>query len=256
MIVEKQTVLDLMEQMSKIEVETRDTYKLDGMRIPRVTEVLSAMLHEDGLMNWSNSLGWKRISYRAFMRDAADKGTYSHLAVEKYLRNGSLDLEELEIPNDSIKSVVQSCMDGFIQWWRKIHKKYKNITIIYIEETMLHSFFGGTCDCLLKVDGKYWLIDFKTSNHMNFNYALQLAAYRFLLRELKGIEISGATVLRMDKVNHSYDTYDLDFENTEHLEFICECEQLFLTLVSAYKMRLYCTEKYHQVYGIPKWKNK
>ena len=108
MIVERQTVLDLMEQMSKIEVETRDTYQLDGMRIPRVTEVLSAMLHEDGLMNWSNSLGWKRISYRAFMKDAADKGTYSHLAVEKYLRNGSLDLEELGIPNDNVRATVQS----------------------------------------------------------------------------------------------------------------------------------------------------
>ena len=176
MLVEKDTVSALMERMSKLEVESRDTYQLDGKRVPRVTEVLSAMLHEDGLMNWANGLGWKRISYRAFMRDAADKGTYSHLAVEKYLRNGSLDLNELGIPNERIMQTVQSCMDGFVDWWKKLHKKYKKIEIVFLEETMIHPYFGGTCDCLLKLDGKYWLVDFKTSNHMNFNYALQLAA--------------------------------------------------------------------------------
>lgn len=256
MLVEKYTVSALMERMSKLEVESRDTYQLDGKRVPRVTEVLSAMLHEDGLMNWANGLGWKRISYRAFMRDAADKGTYSHLAVEKYLRNGSLDLNELGIPNERVMQTVQSCMDGFVDWWKKLHKKYKKIEIVFLEETMIHPYFGGTCDCLLKLDGKYWLVDFKTSNHMNFNYALQLAAYRFLLKELKGIEISGATVLRLSKTDHCYEEYTLDFSLEEHVVFIVDCEQLFLVLVSAYKMRLYCTDEYHKIYGIEKWKDR
>lgn len=256
MLVEKDIVSALMERMSKLEVESRDTYQLDGKRVPRVTEVLSAMLHEDGLMNWANSLGWKRISYRAFMRDAADKGTYSHLAVEKYLRNGSLDLNKLGIPNERVMQTVQSCMDGFVDWWKKLHKKYKKIEIVFIEETMIHPYFGGTCDCLLKLDGKYWLVDFKTSNHMNFNYALQLAAYRFLLKELKGIEISGATVLRLSKTDHSYEEYTLDFELEEHVAFIVDCEQLFLVLVAAYKMRLYCTDEYHKIYGIEKRKDR
>ena len=256
MLVEKDTVSALMERMSKLEVESRDTYQLDGKRVPRVTEVLSAMLHEDGLMNWANGLGWKRISYRAFMRDAADKGTYSHLAVEKYLRNGSLDLNELGIPNERVMQTVQSCMDGFVDWWKKLHKKYKKIEIVFLEETMIHPYFGGTCDCLLKLDGKYWLVDFKTSNHMNFNYALQLAAYRFLLKELKGIEISGATVLRLSKIDHCYEEYTLNFELEEHVSFIVDCEQLFLVLVAAYKMRLYCTDEYHKIYGIEKWKDR
>ena len=116
MIVDNEIISGLMERMSQIEVESRDTYKIDDKRVPRVTEVLSAMLHEDGLMHWSNSLGWKRISYKAFMKEAADKGTYSHMAVEKYLRQGYLDLNnDMDIPNDRIFETVQSCMDGFIQ---------------------------------------------------------------------------------------------------------------------------------------------
>ena len=257
MIVDNEIISGLMERMSQIEVESRDTYKIDDKRVPRVTEVLSAMLHEDGLMHWSNSLGWKRISYKAFMKEAADKGTYSHMAIEKYLRQGYLDLNnDMNIPNDRIFETVQSCMDGFIQWWRELHKKYKKIEIVFLEETMIHEYFGGTCDCLLKLDGKYWLIDFKTSNHMNFNYSLQLSAYRFLLKELKGIEISGATILRLSKTDHCYEEYSLDFEDKTHLEFIINCEQLFLTLVAAYKMRLYCYNQYHHIYGLESWRKK
>lgn len=258
MIVEKDTVIQLMDRMAQIEVESRDTYSADGKRVPRVTEVLSAMLHEDSLMSWANGLGWKRISYRAFMREAADKGTYAHMAVEKYLRNGSLDVKkDLQIPNDRVLETVLSCMDGFMDWWKKLHKKYKKIELIYLEETMVHPYFGGTCDCLLKLDGKYWLVDFKTSNHMNYSYTLQLAAYRFLLREMKAIELSGCMVLQMSKTEHSYSEYLLNLEeNKEHLDFIVDCENTFLTLVAAYKMRLYTTEEYYKVFGIEKWKSK
>ena len=256
MIIENQTVLDLISKMAEIEVNTK-RYESDteDVHIPRVTEVLSAMLHEDGLMSWSNGLGWKRISYRAFMREAADKGTYSHLAIEKFLTNGFVDLEEMNIP-ERIFPVVQSCMDGFMLWWKQLHTKYKTVEIVFLEETMIHSYFRGTCDCLMKLDGEYYLIDFKTSNHMSYNYPLQLAAYRFLLRELKGIRLSGATVLVVSKTDHDYKSYDLDFNNKEHVTFIEDCEQTFLTLVSAYKMRLYTTEEYHNVYGIEKYKKK
>lgn len=257
MFVENETIKKLLDRMAEIEVKSRDAYEVDGKRVPRVTEVLSAMLHEDNLMSWSNGLGWKRISYRAFMKEAADKGTYSHLAIEKYLKNGTLDVDkDIQTPNNIIRNTVISVMDGFLKWWKKLHKEYKNIEIIYLEESMMHPYFGGTCDCLLKVDGEYWLVDFKTSNHMSYNYSLQLAAYRFLLRELKGIEISKCTILIMSKTNHEYMEYSLTLKDTDHLEFINYCEQTFLTLVAAYKMRLYTNEKYYEIYQIEKWKKK
>ena len=80
--------------------------------------------------------------------------------------------------------------------------------------------------------------------------------YRFLLKELKGIEISGATILRLSKTDHCYEEYSLDFEDKTHLEFIVNCEQLFLTLVAAYKMRLYCYNQYHHIYGLESWRKK
>ena len=250
-MVTKESIISIMDQLSEIELKgtSKSDYFIDGNRVPRVTEVLSAMIHNDGLMNWSNSLGWKRISYSAFMRDAADKGTYSHLAVETYIKQGNLDINDLNIPSESMKDTVISCMDGFIAWWRKIHKDYKSIEVVYLEETLIHKYFGGTCDCLLKVDGKYWLIDFKTSNHMNYNYALQLSAYKFLLKELKDIDIDKAMILRLDKLNHCYYTYELNMDNEDHKIFIDSCLETFMVLVAAFRMRMITTDQYNKIFN-------
>ena len=32
-----------------------------GIKVPRVTEILSAMMHSDNLMYWANNLGFKGI---------------------------------------------------------------------------------------------------------------------------------------------------------------------------------------------------
>ena len=235
MILENKVVENILDNLSKVEVQSRDTYKIDDKRVPRVTEILSAMLHEESLMSWANSLGWKRIGYRSFLNEAAEKGTFSHLAV---------------------LNSVESCLDAFKKWWKKIHLLYKDIEVIYLEETLIHPYFGGTCDCLLKVDGSYWLVDFKTSNHMNYNYSLQLAAYKFLLKELKDIDVEKLIVLKLDKFTSEYCTYELDVKNNDHLEFIKDCEQTFLLLAAAYRMRLYTTEKYYNIYNIENSKKK
>ena len=183
------------------------------------------------------------------MNDASDKGTYSHMAIERYLKQGSLDLEEMtEIPNDKIRETVSSVMNGFYKWWIKLHKEHKSIELVYLERTLVHKYFAGTCDCLLKVDGEYWLIDFKTSNHMGYKYALQLAAYQYLLRELEGIEISRALVLKLDKVAYTYYTYEYDLKNNEeHIKFFDDCLQTFMLLCSAFIMRMHNKEEYDKL---------
>lgn len=258
MIFDKYEIYSLLNKMKSVEENHRKENNCNDpdTMVPRVTEVLSSTIHEDGLMNWANGLGWKRVSYRSFMREAADKGTYSHLAIEKYIREGSIDISSMRIVSDTIRNTVISCLDGFIQWWNKIHSEYKDIKVIYLEETLIHDYFRGTCDCLLNVDGRYWLIDFKTSNHMNYKYTLQLAAYRFLLRELRGIDVTKCSVLKLDKVNHSYSEYTLDLKNEEHSKFIDECEETFMLLNLGYRMRLQNTDDYHKIFGIKPYKVK
>ena len=249
MIIKEKDLQSILNRLSEIEIQSKSNYIYDEKRVPRVTEILSAMLHEDSLMKWANSLGFKKISYKAFMQDAADKGTYSHLAIEMYLKNGYFDLNNTsEIPNNkNIRDTVHSVISGFYEWWINLHKTHKNIEIIYLEETLIYKYFAGTCDCLLKVDGEYWLIDFKTSNHMSYNYALQLAAYKYLLKELRNIDISKAMILRLDKKMYCYYTYEYNMNNKSHLDFFNNCLQTFMLLTAAFIMRITTKEEYDKL---------
>ena len=217
----------------------------DGVNVPRVTEVLSAMLHEDFLMKWSNSLGFKRISYDRFMRAAADKGTYSHYVIEQFLKYGKT-IKDCDIPDIYIDT-VRSTFSGFRYWWKDLNDNH-DVELVFSEEKLISNYFGGTCDCVLKVDGEYWLIDFKTSNHMNFKYCLQLAAYRDLLKTLRGIEISKTVVLLLDKTDGCYREYVLDLKDPTHLAYIDDCTNLFYGLVYGYVERLRLLSAYKEIF--------
>ena len=83
---------------------------------------------------------------------------------------------------------------------------------------------------------------------MSYNYALQLAAYKYLLKELEGIEISKAMILRLDKINYTYYTYEYDLKNNkDHIEFFDNCLQTFMLLCSAFIMRMYTKEEYDKL---------
>jgi hypothetical protein len=55
--------------------------------------------------------------------------------------------------------------------------------------------FAGTLDRVFKVNGKYFLVDIKTSNSLHNHYWLQLAAYRELWNEVNEIKIDEIRIL-------------------------------------------------------------
>ena len=68
----------------------------------------------------------------------------------------------------------------FVDFWETY-----NPTLI---ETEVHLFsdelkVAGTCDCICEIDGELWVIDFKTSNHLQTTYDLQSAAYAQMYKE-------------------------------------------------------------------------
>lgn len=263
LMIDPQTMKSMMDQMAELEYRSEKGYVYDNTRVPRVTEVLSAMMHDDGLMNWANNLGFNGKRYSAVLNDAAEKGTYTHKYIEIYLKSGCdpTFIVDGYISKDkhlsaSTLNVVYSCVSAFTKWYVMNQYKHKEFEPVFIEETMICSLFGGTCDLLMKVDGKYWLVDFKTSNRMSFKYSIQLAAYRYLLKTLKGIEISRALVLKLHKENYIYEEYSLELDNPEHEKFMNDCEQLFMMLVCAFKMRAMCAKEYKQVYGLNSHGNK
>lgn len=213
----------------------KDTkYFYEGTPVPRVTTVISAMIHEDYLLGWANSLGFKRKSYRNELNKAAYIGSATHHRIEEILHG--------DTPKDNELFTVQS----FLKWYKGLIS-YNKVKVIYTEKTLVCSLFGGTLDCLLSINDKIYLIDFKTSNHVTYKYFLQLAAYRKMLREVENIEIDGLVILQLDKLEANFEEFAMNITIPLHLELINHFEKAFVSLVEGYK-NILIAQKYYALY--------
>ena len=62
-------------------------------------------------------------------------------------------------------------------------------------------------DGLYEINGKKYIVDYKTSNHVTFRYFLQVAAYRYILKNELGIDVDGCIILQLSKNDISYNEY-------------------------------------------------
>lgn len=218
-------------------------YECSGRKLPRVTEILSSMLHEEFLMRWANSLGFKRQSYATARDLAADKGSCVHNAIEDYLSN-NVEFDPDSIENYTLRLAATNGYRSFLKWWNEINSVNK-VNIIMQEEKLLCDFFGGTLDLLLDINGKIVLVDFKTSNHLSYKYVLQLAAYRYMLR-LRGIEVDICCIIKLDKECIDYEELVIDTADYQDLDLLNHAEETFLSLVFAYIQRSRIEQEYKQ----------
>lgn len=171
-------------------ISLESPYIFEGLPVARVTQILSSMLHEDYLMKWSNALGlFQRKKYEEFLQDAADKGTYVHEAINKYLISGEiLDVDTLlEATNDQKKAAYNG-FHSFLQWWES---NSNILELVATEMEIVCPYFGGTCDLLVSSNGRTFLLDFKTSKQTGYKHFLQLAAYRYILQTYYNMKIDG-----------------------------------------------------------------
>ena len=218
-------------------------YMYEGNYVPRVTTILSSMLHEDHLMGWSNYLGWKRMDYKATLQEAASKGTYVHNFIENKIKENQDPVMDL-VP-ENIKHEVETAYASFISWWDIISKN--NVKILMQEFPLVCPYFGGTLDILLEINGKVYLMDFKTSNHVSYKYFLQLSAYKYILEDYHGIKVDGVGVIMFNKKEIAFSEYILDFENNWDAEFMNVCINTFFGLVYSYYGRLRCENMFKEV---------
>ena len=218
-----------------------ERYQYQGYNLPRVTEIISSMIHEDFLMIWANNLGlYKRKKYKDELEQAATKGAYVHDAIEEYIQNNKeLDLDTVMA---GYRTEVSYAYGSFKAWWNIISRQ--NIRIILQEYKLICPWFGGTLDLLVEINGCVYLLDFKTSNHPSYKYFLQLAAYRYILREFYSIEIYGCGVIKLNKKAIEFEEFIIDKSNPEYEEFMNLCERTFLSLVYAYINRVFVERQY------------
>lgn len=229
-------IVDLLNDINIISDKNSSYINRFDIKVPRVTEIISSMLHSDGLMYWANNLGFKGIRYKTALKEAADIGSSAHSNIEMFLK------EKIECDSNIP-------FFGFRMWYDiLVEDMGLTVSIIYSEHKIVCDYFGGTLDALMNIDGKFYLIDFKTSNHVTYKYFLQLAAYRYMLRVIEGINIDGVIVLQLGKDEPGFNEYLLQFSIENHRVFMDECENAFLSLVYAYLNIKRIEEHYKEIF--------
>ena len=211
-----------------IDKGSNSQYVYNGIVVPRVTEVISKCIHSDSLMYWANSLGFKHQSYQKTLNTAANIGTQCHESIDLYIENDG----NYEIPNN-MNTNSRFAYESYLKWRDDI-SKYNTVNIIYHEYPLICKYFGGTMDGLYEINNKKYIVDYKNSNHVTYKYFLQVAAYRYILKNEMGIDVDGCIILQLSKNDISYNEYVLNFCIPEHLKYINDCELAFLSMVFSY----------------------
>lgn len=170
-----------------------------GILVPSVTTILK-VIGKEALMQWANSLGWKRKSLNKELDDASLVGTMAHAYVEAYIFNDRTSLVNINVEIDSMPyelgNKVRKCIVSFMSWWKENSHHIKKVAY---EVQLVTDFYGGTCDFVCYYDGELTIIDFKTSSDFHPTMYMQLAAYAKMYEQLYDVKVKRIAVLRLDK---------------------------------------------------------
>jgi len=181
-------ILEISDDAQQITLPDSRYYRRNGEYYPSVTYVLGYYPKGKFFENWLKQVGF---ASDYIVKKAAEEGTQVHELCEAYL-NG----EELKFLDDKGRPQhnpdVWQMFLRFVEFWETIKP-----TLI---ETEVHLFsdnlqVAGTCDLIVEINDKLWLLDLKTSNQLQTTYELQTAVYGQCYEECFGRKIDHYGIL-------------------------------------------------------------
>jgi hypothetical protein len=185
-------LLEISDDYQQVTMPDSRYYRRNGKYYPSVTHVLNAYPKGKYFEDWLKKVGY---SAEWIVKKAAEEGTLVHEMIEDWL-NGKEIKFLYDDGNPRMPIHVWQMFLRFVDFWETY-----NPTLI---EAEVHLFsdeiqVAGTCDlvCEIEIDGKMerWIIDFKTSNHLQTTYDLQSAVYAQCYEECYGKKIDRIGVL-------------------------------------------------------------
>jgi len=145
---------------------------------------------------------------------AGDIGTRVHAAIEQYFK--------LEISRATIVGVeddILKPMDAFLEWVNK-----NDVKCLLSEHTVYSKIgYAGTLDFIGTINGKKYLVDFKSSKGFWPEMPMQLAAYHYAHEEMTGEKMEGVGILRLDKETGMPEWREAGMDKLSHYmdKFLC-----------------------------------
>ena len=189
--------LDFNPELKQINFLDRRVYKRgEGVYYPSVTTILQYMPKNKFFETWMKDVGHNAD---LIMRKAGKEGTQVHEAAEALVKG-----EEVTWMDDygraKYSQVVWEMILKFYEFWSTYKPELISTEdFVWSDE---HK-YAGTADLVVKLDGKIWLLDLKTSNSLHKSYDLQLASYAVALKESKGIEIERTGIIWLKSYTRS-----------------------------------------------------
>ena len=172
-------ILEISKDAKQITMPDSRYYRRNGEYYPSVTYVLGTYPKGKFFEDWLKKVGY---SADYVVKKAAEEGTQVHEMCEAFLLG-----EELTFLNSDgypkYHPDIWQMFLRFVDFWEEY-----NPTLV---ETEVHLFsdelkVAGTCDLVLEIDDELWIVDLKTSNHLQTTYDLQAAVYGKCYEECYG----------------------------------------------------------------------
>ena len=192
------------------------SYVVDELKIPNVTTLIDGVFPKY-LTEWAAKCGadyWKTHSdevedmYHGIIRAhkevsgaARDIGHETHYWLEEYINSSIKNPNEVDWKLGTLSDKAKNAVQAFLKWeashdivWMGSEKK------VYSKEYD----YAGTIDAIAMINGKYCIVDFKTSAKIYKESYVQLSAYAQAVEEIHGKPVDLAVVLRLDKEEDKY----------------------------------------------------
>ncbi len=185
------------------------TYKY----IPSVTWICESYPKGIGFYKWLANKGWEESV--ALKEAAGDKGSKVHHAISELINGNTVKMEDEFQNSDGIKQELTveeyECLMSFKKWADDIKPQFidTNITVFNEQQN-----YAGTIDVLCLIEGRLWVVDFKTSANIWPSHKLQVSAYKHALNTTNDL---GLAILQLgyarNKNNYKFteveDCFDL-----------------------------------------------
>jgi len=169
-------IVEYAEGDKQINVLDSRFYRREGKYYPSVTSILNYFPKNKFFHEWLKDVGHNADIIAS---KAAAEGTQVHTAIDRFLDGD--EIQWIDSDGQAIYSLeVWKMILKFAEFWNT-HKP-ELITKEYHLFSDSHE-FAGTVDLIVKLNGKNWLLDIKTSNSLHTSYDMQLAAYAIAWNE-------------------------------------------------------------------------
>lgn len=210
-------------------------YDFEGKGVPRVSNILKECIGKESLMMWAATVGKQEMM--RIKNQATTVGSYVHEMIENFLLTGNdLDIS-YKVPHAYILE-INMAYSNFKKWISYINSKgYVVEEIIATEYRISCPYYGGTIDCIMKINGKNYIVDFKTSKSISHEYIMQIASYMWIVNngfcsELPHID--GIGIIRIDKEKDVFEDLFLNEADPRQNMIINNYMRGFGVLVNSY----------------------